>query len=770
MKSLFAVNRSLPWALSALGFWLAATAAPVLAGTTAAAQPASSVVASKVGDDTPNKPNILLVLTDDIGIDQQRFRGYGGNSAPPMPNIESLQKAGLSFTNAWTMPECSTARGALYTGRYPFRTELEAALGPSDLANSMISPWEKTIPSLMSKAGYKTAIFGKFNIGLQGNNPYGLSMPHALGWDYFNGWLDVTGDPSSIDTTAGGVAPAGTYPNGYVPGSKDGGADSGACYASSGSCKNMSTSTYAKNPAGRACRDDGGIFVPNQQCTEGGADALDFETLSGHYVSPLVINDGAKVYSVPTTDKRARTFRNVEQTDAAIAWIRKQQKAGKPWFATVATATVHTPMQVPPVSTLPPDALDANGASLDTIDGTILIANQMIQAMDTEFGRLLVSTGLAKKFLNTIIPEPEAANTIIIYLNDNGSLGSQVRQPYDPYRAKGTPYQTGVWTPMVFAGSIVKTPGKNVTAMVNIADLYELIGTLGGVDVHKENHRSVDSVPMLPYFKNINLPSIRKYDFTLGGPNLQANGGINGPCQFPSGGSCSQIPVTKSVCEDNGGVWFGEGATGSYPTGSTSTPIPSDGFQYCCQVQVWIKDNGGTPLTVVPETGMAVRDSSGYKLVRNETNNYDADTNSCVETTDDELYVINEDHPPTLDTSPRMIPTPYNKRQQAKYDELSTYLDDLLASEPNCLQYGDGNDDGVVDATDLKNYQKMIKMTPNSSWYDVNTDGYTNSTDQQIIQENQGLRCDTLCSSSSSSVCSANRAPVKKATLKSTAN
>ena len=47
----------------------------------------------------------------------------------------------------------------------------------------------------------------------------------------------MTGDPSSIDTTAGGVSPAGTWPNGYVPGSANGGYDSGACYDSAGKCQ-----------------------------------------------------------------------------------------------------------------------------------------------------------------------------------------------------------------------------------------------------------------------------------------------------------------------------------------------------------------------------------------------------------------------------------------------------------------------------------------------------------------------------------------------------
>ena len=325
-------------ALLSAGLGLMA-ATPALAG---ASSPSSST----------SKPNVLLVLTDDLGLDQLQTYGYGGLSAPATPNLQSVSNAGLTFRNAWTMPACSTARGVLYTGRYPFRNNLLAALGPSDLANSMISPYEYTLPKVMGKAGYKTALFGKFHVGLQGNNPFGLGMVNALGWDHFDGWLDQTGDPSSIDTTAGGVGTTGQYPLGYVPGSRNGGADSGACYAATGGCKVMSSDRLSKNPAGRACRDSGGIFVPKSACSKNGGANLGFSTLSAHYVSPLVINGKA----VPYTDVRARTFRNIEQTDAAIAWIKQQQSARKPWFATVALATVHTPMQPPPVSTLPPDA------------------------------------------------------------------------------------------------------------------------------------------------------------------------------------------------------------------------------------------------------------------------------------------------------------------------------------------------------------------------------------------------------------------------------
>ena len=88
------------------------------------------------------------------------------------------------------------------------RTNVFAALGPNDLANSMVGPFEMTAPKLLKERDYQSALFGKFHLGLQGNSPFGYAMPRSLGWDYFFGWLDESGDPSSIDTTAGGVGPS----------------------------------------------------------------------------------------------------------------------------------------------------------------------------------------------------------------------------------------------------------------------------------------------------------------------------------------------------------------------------------------------------------------------------------------------------------------------------------------------------------------------------------------------------------------------------------
>ena len=94
--------------------------------------PAPAIAASKT-------LNVLAMLTDDLGLDQQQISGHSCNSTTPStPNLAAHQTAGLIVCNAWTTPACSTARGVLYPSRYPFRTELEAPLGTSELATMMV--------------------------------------------------------------------------------------------------------------------------------------------------------------------------------------------------------------------------------------------------------------------------------------------------------------------------------------------------------------------------------------------------------------------------------------------------------------------------------------------------------------------------------------------------------------------------------------------------------------------------------------------------------
>lgn len=685
-------------------------------------------------------PNILFIIMDDVGIDQLTAFGYGGATPPAMPNVNAIANGGVRFRNNWSMPACSPSRAVFFEGRFPMRSNVLGALGPDDLANSMVSPFDITVPKLLKQRGYQSGLFGKFHLGLQGKNPYGLGMPHSMGWDHFWGWLDETGDPSSVDTTAGGVAAKGTYSCGFVPGSNHGGADQGACYTPDSSCRDMSASKDSINPPGRACRDGGGIFDPGKSCQASKPDYIDFSLLSAHYVSPVVINhDNGVVESVPPQDMRARTYRGSAHIDAAIEWIGSRPK-GTPWMASVSFATVHTPLQQPPVALLPPGSADTNGIDCanSSLQNAVPLNNQMIEAMDTEIGRLLTTLGLAKKNADgSLAYDPKRTDTMIVLVDDNGSLGYTVKQPFDFNRAKGTPYQTGIWTPLMVAGPMVNKVGRDVKHMTNSADLYQLFGEIAGIDVPKSVPWQIDAKPMLPYLANPRQGGIRKFNYSQIDLNLQANGGLNGPCQFAN--SCSHIPVSKSVCEDNGGVWWGVGADAA----GTAGP---QGLAHCCDVQVYLTNNGraNEVATIVPQAAVAIRNPH-YKIVQNFTKNYDAAANACADTQTEELYRIDEDKTlPKLDRDGDDLLvngvaglTPRAKRN---YQSLKDRLAALQKSDVDCP--GDGNLDLRVDQKDIDEWNKFSRLNGGlSSWYDFNLDGLTNQADYQTILDNFGKRC-----------------------------
>jgi len=144
------------------------------------------------------RPNILFIIMDDVGIDQMQIFGYGGGTPPSTPNINAIARAGVRFRNVWSMPECSPSRAIYFQGRYPLRTNVNSAILSNDLANSQVSPFEVTTPQILRTRNYKSALFGKFHLAGPDNNEFTYSTPHVLGWDYFDGFLEGAMHP--IDT------------------------------------------------------------------------------------------------------------------------------------------------------------------------------------------------------------------------------------------------------------------------------------------------------------------------------------------------------------------------------------------------------------------------------------------------------------------------------------------------------------------------------------------------------------------------------------------
>lgn len=394
---------------------------------------------SDQSSDTPgttleSRPNILLILGDDMGV--ETLASYRlGSTTPTTATLDDLARQGVQFNNFWSQPVCSPTRATIITGRYGFRTGVGRPLtaggpAPEPPAKPAWAPYE--VPGTGGGMGFGGSTDGlTLSYGLPGNE---FTLPRAL----------KSGAGPAYATAAIGKWHLGDAENGW---------------------------TEHPNLVG----------FDHYEAVLRGIDS---------YFSWNKVVDGDYV---GTTHYAA-----TDRVDAAVEWI--SDRGDSPWFMWLGFTLPHTPLHLPPEELWQSDhsELDPNA---DPTENPLPYFHAMIEAMDSEIGRLLAS-----------IDPAVLDNTYVIFLGDNGTTSTTVTEPFQPGRAKGSVYQGGVNVPLIVTGPRVAS-GRSSDALINSTDLYATILEMAGLDAREltPSHVTLDSISLLPNLLEPDSPSRRQW-------------------------------------------------------------------------------------------------------------------------------------------------------------------------------------------------------------------------------------------------------------------
>src|SRR5262249_19599060 len=122
------------------------------------------------------KPNIIVIMTDDVGWGDLGSYGGGVMRGAPTPHLDRLAAEGMRFVNYYGQASCTAGRASFITGRIPIRTALSLVLVPGD--QNYLRQEDPTIAEQMKKAGYTTVQLGKWHLG-----DVPEAYPTAVGFD-----------------------------------------------------------------------------------------------------------------------------------------------------------------------------------------------------------------------------------------------------------------------------------------------------------------------------------------------------------------------------------------------------------------------------------------------------------------------------------------------------------------------------------------------------------------------------------------------------------
>jgi arylsulfatase A len=126
-----------------------------------------------------NRPNILLILADDLGYE---CVGANGGESYKTPNLDRLAENGMRFDHAYAQPLCTPTRVQLMTGQSNVRNYV--GFGKLD-------PKSPTFASILQKVGYKTAMVGKWQLGKNPDQPRKAGFDEHLLWQHTQPRVDA---------------------------------------------------------------------------------------------------------------------------------------------------------------------------------------------------------------------------------------------------------------------------------------------------------------------------------------------------------------------------------------------------------------------------------------------------------------------------------------------------------------------------------------------------------------------------------------------------
>jgi len=410
----------------------------------------STAKEEKVKAGTSRRPNILLVIADDIGMDVMsnifpgmidnfvKTYGPSGHNHPDYrkidgkpastPVLDKFASQGMRFGNIWAHPFCSPTRATILTGLFAAKTNV------TTYADPLSSKHTSFVQKLKDEAGYSTAIFGKWHMaGLPGKPvDYPGMKPKQAGFELFKG--------------------------------------------------NMHAAINSYWDYEYQVQDD---KTP--------ADQWRVEPMPKKSLPGIAPTNYAPVVKVADT----------------IEWInaRKAENPNKPWFAWLAFNLAHTTiMQKPSAMCVPNiDTLDAVSIKeMKACGGTFgsnnagscsgeALMRAMTNSLDTVFGKLLEAV------------DSMDSNTYVIFISDNGT--AMYGRPNLDFidnmyitrkgRGKGTAYESGALVPMIIRGPNIAANTQN-NSYAHVADLFSTILELAGLTPPKivSNSDGTGTVPL----------------------------------------------------------------------------------------------------------------------------------------------------------------------------------------------------------------------------------------------------------------------------------